>query len=822
MILCDDLLLRERYDVIVVGAGLGGLVAASLLAKRGLSVLLIDQQHKPGGSCTSFKRDGVVYDVGTAMIYGFGERGFHPFRFLMNELDEPIDIVAHRTLARMTFEGHEIIFWPDVERFLQELDRLFPGEHDALRAFYRDLGKMYEHIVIKNELVVPPTELSARQGLRQLLASPLQVLRMQKLLSISVQDLLDRYFAGGPIIHFFDKLCSAYCYCTAAEAPAVLAATMFLDNHIGGVYYPAGGAQMLPNKLEKAFERYGGQTLYRHLVDQVLIRDGRACGVRLSGGVEIAADRVIANATVWNIYGGLVRPEHIAPERLAWARQLVPTFPSMTLYMLVDRAAFPETVMPWEIMIENRAVIDNTDLTLYINALVDQTLCPPGKLVVMAIAPQLDSWPAPNDPMYHSEAYAAHKQAAADAMLAQIERHYPGFGQHIETLIVGTPTTLERYLLKNGGAVGGPKNMLGQQMLKRLHAVSEWPGLYFCGDSTVMATGAPATAVSGVGAANMVLRHLHRPEYAPRRFARQCVRLVDLPYTRPPYRSGDPLDAASAPLAAAQCQWCEAPACVAHCPAGADLPGFMRRVEAGNLVGAARLLRERNPLAELCGYACEASARCERNCARRSFAGQPVNIAALERWVCAEAGEAGWLPATAARREERIAVLGGGAAGLTAAYYLALMGCTVEVFDAGATLGDALGPGELGARLPAEALAHARQGISASGVRYHGGAAWGAGLSLADLESTRTTVYLAPGWALAAADVVAAALGPDWSACIEPATRQVRGRPQLYIGAPVQAALVEDVAAGRRVAAAIARALGRQARSGYRQRGAVP
>ena len=94
-------------------------------------------------------------------------------------------------------------------------------------------------------------------------------------------------------------------------------------------------------------------------------------------------------------------------------------------------------------------------------------------------------------------------------MIDQIEQHIPGFRQHIRSLIIGTPTTIERYLLKNGGAVGGPKNQIGQEMLKRLHARSEWKNLYFCGDSTVMATGAPATAVSGVGAANVILRDLH-------------------------------------------------------------------------------------------------------------------------------------------------------------------------------------------------------------------------------------------------------------------------------------------------------------------------
>lgn len=714
----DGTPIYDTYDVIVIGAGLGGLTAASLLARRGLSVLVIEQQTKPGGSCTSFKREGRVFDVGTAMIYGFGENGFRPFRFIINELEEPIDIIAHKTLARMTFEGHEIVFYPDIDQFLEQLYALFPEEKAGLKAFYTDLYKMYENIVLKNEFIVPPSEFSPKQGLRALMLGPITMLKMQSLLSTSVKDLMDRYFHTPGVVDFFDKLCSAYSYTTAAETPAVMAATMFIDNHVGGVYFPATGAQALPNVLERSIERNGGQFLYQQMVDQILITNGKAYGIRLGNGMEIKGRQIVANTTVWNIYEKLLNSEHVPAERMEWVRSLVPTFPSMTIYMTVDREAIPENVYPWEIYIENRKVIDSSDLTLYINALVDRTLCPDDELVVMAIAPNMCDWPGPNDPAYRSTYYQALKKREAERMLEQIESHIPGFRKGIRRLIVGSPTTVERYLLKNGGAVGGPKNQIGQQMLMRLHARSEFKNLYFCGDSTVMGTGAPATAVSGVGAANVILRDLHKKEYDRRKVTRQYVNIVDEPYRHPAADLENEIIEENAHLVAAQCQWCEVPACVKGCPAGIDIPGFLRRIEARNYAGAARLIREKNPFGETCGLVCAADLTCQKNCYRREFTGKPVRIADLQTWVCRHAGEMGWLKPQQAAKPHEVAVLGSGPTALSCAYYLSLAGCRVSLIGDQDQPCQALLQSFAGKPALREALGRDIRGIMANGITY--------------------------------------------------------------------------------------------------------
>jgi prolycopene isomerase len=119
---------RGDYDVIVVGAGVAGLTAANLLAKSGLAVLVIDRNYMPGGALGSFRRDGITHDLGAAMLFGFGEHGFSPYRFLMNELEEPVTVVRHKALNRLDYGEDKIAFWPEMDRCLGELARVFPAE----------------------------------------------------------------------------------------------------------------------------------------------------------------------------------------------------------------------------------------------------------------------------------------------------------------------------------------------------------------------------------------------------------------------------------------------------------------------------------------------------------------------------------------------------------------------------------------------------------------------------------------------------------------------------------------------------------------------
>lgn len=147
--------------------------------------------------------------------------------------------------------------------------------------------------------------------------------------------------------------------------------------------------------------------------------------------------------------------------------------------------------------------IDEGEVTLYILGKDDYTLCPKGYQTVIAIGPTFKEWINPIGD-YHTEAYFKQKQEEKNRILDLIEKRFPGFKDALCHVELSTPATLQRLVMKEKGAVAGPKQQLGQHMLKRLKTKGEIEGLYNCGESTVMGTGTPAVTVSGISVANLI------------------------------------------------------------------------------------------------------------------------------------------------------------------------------------------------------------------------------------------------------------------------------------------------------------------------------
>ena len=565
------------YDVIIIGGGISGLTAGSLLAKRQLKVAVIDKGYQPGGSCGAFKRGHITFDQGSAMLYGFGEAGFNAHRFVFNCLEEPIDMIRHDLLYCVNFKDRRIKFWADVDRFSDELAEIFPNERENIKRFYHDMLIMYQNIIVDVPAYNTADETDTLIAMKGMLKHPVSYIRFLTYLNKSARSLLKKYFSDPDIFNFFDKLTSTYCYATLAEAPAVLAAVMFVDNHVGGSYYPAGSTLFVPGKLEKVIEENGGDMLLEKEAITLLFKDGKPAGVKLDDGREIFAPDIIYSGTVWNLYGKLIDPAYSTLQKREWAQKQAPTYPSVVLYSVVDKKIIPEDTAPIEMLVGNPQKLDESEVTAYILSIDDRTLCKEDEHTVVAIGPTFENWDI-KDPIE----YKKKKQTEQERLIMTLEKRFPGFQQAVRYAEVATPKTIERYTLKNGGAVAGPKQMLGQHLLHRLHTRTEWDNFFCCGESTVMGTGTPTVTTSGISAANALLKKHGKEPYLYQKDQKNYVRIVDKPMTTEGLYDGYDEEVRTIMGKAMCCRLCENPTCSNEI----DIRGIMRRTSVGNFIGA--------------------------------------------------------------------------------------------------------------------------------------------------------------------------------------------------------------------------------------------
>ncbi|WP_422484816.1 NAD(P)-binding protein [Gudongella sp. DL1XJH-153] len=181
--------------------------------------------------------------------------------------------------------------------------------------------------------------------------------------------------------------------------------------------------------------------------------------------------------------------------------------------------------------------------------------------------------------------------------------------------------------------------------------------------------------------------------------------------------------------------------CVSLCPAGVDVPGYIALINQEKYDDAIRLIRKDNPMPLTCAYVCEHP--CETRC-RRNMMDDSINIRGLKRYAVDNAGDVP-LPEPAEKTGKRVAIVGGGPSGLSAAYFLSVMGHQVDVYESRNHLGGMLRYGIPNYRLPRDLLQHEIDQMLSLGVKVHMGVTVGKDISVAELKERFDSVYIAIG-----------------------------------------------------------------------------
>jgi prolycopene isomerase len=452
------------YDAVVIGAGVGGLVCANLLARAGLQVLLIEQHFMVGGYCSTFRRKQFTFDAATHFYPLLGNRSTITGA-LLAELGVTTEWVKMDPVDSFHFpDGSRFDVPADFESYINKLKLEFPAESGNLDNFFALVKKAYM--------------VGLARYFRNVVTD-----RIAPYKDLTIRDVLQRHFQNerlkliltGDIGHWGSPPSR-----TSFVFDSMLRLAYFLGN-----YYPRGGSQVFVDELAQRFEEAGGHILMSSTVQRILVNNHKVYGVEVETGSlrhkvrkQISAGVVVSNADLHQMLKQMIGPEHLDSDYLAGVERLRPTRPCFLLHIGVKDISAKELN---RVGGHHWTSWDSEDVAthcfkIFVPTTFDPTLAPPGgQIVIVQKLTTVDFGPG-KDP-------SANKAAEEEHILRFIERRLPGFCSKIVVKLSASAYTSYRYTLNHQGAMLGwemSPDQLGELRpgiecpLKNLYLVGHW------------------------------------------------------------------------------------------------------------------------------------------------------------------------------------------------------------------------------------------------------------------------------------------------------------------------------------------------------------
>ena len=306
-------------DVVIIGAGHNGLVAANYLARAGHRVIVVERADRVGGACVTdeiapgFKVSAAAYVSGL----------FRPQIIEDLELAKfGLKQVAFDPQAFCPFpDGRHLLLWYDLERTCKEIAKFSKRDAAAYRAWDAMWSQVYE--LIEPMLLAPPVPIAE---LASLLRGPEAEELLRRLLFYSAEELLDEFFESDEVKAALANQ-SVIGHFSGPSAPGTaftLAHNLLgnIDGKVGGWGFVVGGMGALPEILAKAARALGVEILLNSPVERIVVREGRATGVRLEDGRVIESRAIVSTADPKRTFLRMMEPDALPREFLEAVRKI--------------------------------------------------------------------------------------------------------------------------------------------------------------------------------------------------------------------------------------------------------------------------------------------------------------------------------------------------------------------------------------------------------------------------------------------------------------------------------------------------------------------
>lgn len=453
-----------KYDVVVVGGGIGGLVTASLLATRGVSTCVLERQSQVGGCIARTEFSGLDFDPGVGVYTSFAPGDL--FDQIFSELRSACpDVIEIETPYLVRLKGDtDVSLHLDDNRFAGELERVFPECGQAAIDFYQrvkrdalarvgtrrddSFGKQLRKLFSRNKEV----------NLGTLASTSLKETVVQT--SVRFQRFLD-----AQLRTFLHSNLDATDYLSACEV-----LTRLRSRH----YMISGGPATLAERLAEAFRSAGGVLRLNSPVLRLAFdEDNRATGVDLLSGETVNAKRaIVSNMTIWDTYGKLVGLNRTPPEIKKQLSSLQ-SLGAYVLYAAMDESAAMKFAAQ-RMMVASSEVELEEDLVSTDMAITIRPESVDGKrAVTVKTSTEVAPWFAFQT---SEEDYEARDQSALELLWSNLHEAIPEFGSSIEAIETSSPRTCYDLTRRKLGMVMGAPGSAGDTW-------TAIPNLFMIGDT---------------------------------------------------------------------------------------------------------------------------------------------------------------------------------------------------------------------------------------------------------------------------------------------------------------------------------------------------
>ncbi len=471
--------MAEKYDVAIIGAGIGGLIAGCYLAKEKLKVLIVEQHDKPGGYCTSFTRKGYSFDVGVHYLGGI-KKGI--LRTILTDLDLKDKIKFNQ------FDPTDKIITPEASTYIhanpkntiEGLKYNFSGEKKNIDAFFNFIRQDNFSNIYK------------------------------KTRKLTFKYILDEFFKNRALKATLNALLRNIGL-SSNEASALAFIILFREYILDPGYYPIGGIQKFPDILMEDFRKSGGNIILSQKVERILVKNNKAMGILLKNGNRINSNYVISNADARETFNKLLNKK-TAESRLINKLRISPSTFVVYLGLNEDfKKQAKDLCSIWPFFTYNlkkTPVLSQSEI-IERRAFLSLVTFPGFHNHTDKLTAQLFTLTSYGTKIFWDK----NKNGFSDSLIKEAEKLMPSLKNYITEKEVATPITCERYTSNSLGSSFGWASTVKQNNASVFPAKTSLKGLFLVGHWNTVGTGqggVPKSAFSGRRTANLVLREINK------------------------------------------------------------------------------------------------------------------------------------------------------------------------------------------------------------------------------------------------------------------------------------------------------------------------